>query len=86
MTEENEKLKTAATEAEQRVQDQVNAQLSELSGKVETLTTENNELRTKASETSNLLKFTTLATKMSLVSFSRILTILCGKRRKKGLM
>lgn len=66
LTAENETLKTAATEAEQKVQDKVNLQLSELAGRVETLTEENNSLKSAKAETDTLLKFTTLATKNEL--------------------
>ena len=85
LTDGNEKLKNAATEAEQRVQDQVNAQLSELSGKVESLTAENTTLKSKEAETSNLLKFTTLATKNELGVIFKNPDYLVWRAQKDGI-
>lgn len=63
---ERDKLKVETTEATQKIQDEVNNQLRELSGKVENLSKENSELKTTKAQSETLLKATTLATKNDL--------------------
>lgn len=53
--EEIEKLKVSGTLETQKLQDQVNLQLRELSGKVETLATQNSELQKAKATTDRLL-------------------------------
>ena len=63
---ERDKLKVETTEATQKIQDEVNNQLRELSGKVENLSKENSELKTTKAQSETLLKATMLATKNDL--------------------
>ena len=63
---ERDKLKVETTEAAQKVQDEVSNQLRELSGKVETLSKENSDLKMTKAQSETLLKATMLATKNDL--------------------
>ena len=63
---ERDKLKVEVTEAAQKVQDEVGIQLRELSGRVETLSKENSDLKGLKAQSDTLLKVTTLATKNDL--------------------
>ena len=63
---ERDKLKVETTEATQKVQDEVSNQLRELSGKVETLSKENSDLKMTKAQSETLLKATMLATKNDL--------------------
>lgn len=54
-------LAVDASNAQQKVQDEVTAQLRELSGKVEALTSENGELKSSKIQSENLLKVNNLA-------------------------
>lgn len=69
LQEANDKIKQLeadALEAKQKVDDQVQAQLRELSGKLETLTAENGELKTAKAQADTLLTVNTLARKNDL--------------------
>lgn len=69
LQEANDKIKQLeadALEAQQKVDDQVQAQLRELSGKLETLTAENGELKSAKAQADTLLTVNTLARKNDL--------------------